>query len=144
MNDLNSMGVTALVGALLASGASASVSGTPKIGGVYPLRSGIYVAKGTSCGEPANAAIRQYDGRGISDPHSRACRVRIIARHGSSFVVDQSCIATGVGPAQRSSQRQTLTIQDALTFSVKVAQQTTVYRYCPIYQLPADLRTSLR
>lgn len=69
--------IIAPIAALLAAGAAfASVDTSPKPDGVYRLKPGIYVAKGESCRSPANAVIRQYDGRGISGAHSRACRRR--------------------------------------------------------------------
>ena len=81
--------------------ASASADTSPKPGGVYRLKPGIYVAKGSSCGAPANAAIRRYDGRGISDAHSRACRATILSRKGGRFTVSQSCVDAGAGFSKR-------------------------------------------
>lgn len=116
---------------LLATGAAfPSVDPSPKPVGVYRLKPGIYVPKGESCRDPANAVIRQYDGRGISGAHSSACRVKILSRRGNRYVVDQSCIDAGVGPAPRSTERQTITIRGPAT----------TYSYCPIDQLPAGLR----
>lgn len=133
------------IAALLATGtALASVDASPKPGGVYRLKPGIYVAQGESCRSPANAVIRQYDGRGISGAHSRACRATILSRRGNRFVVDQSCIDAGAGPAPRSTERQTVTIRDALTFTQATRGPGTTYRYCPIDQLPAGLRSAVR
>lgn len=132
--------VSVALAATAGTAALASVDTSPKPGGVYRLKPGIYVARGSSCAAPANAAIRRYDGRGISDAHSRACRARILSRKGSSFTVSQSCIDAGTGPAPRVTERQTVTVQDALTFTVKTRGPGTTYSYCPIYQLPADLR----
>jgi hypothetical protein len=123
-----------------AGAASSSVDRSPKPGGVYRLKPGVYVAKGSNCGNPANAALRTYDGKGLSDAHSRACRVRILSRRGNAFVVDQSCIGAGAGPAPRYTQRQTVTVQDALDFTLRTKGPATSYRYCPAFQLPADLR----
>jgi hypothetical protein len=127
-----------------ASVAFASVDPSPRPGGVYRLKPGIYVAKGESCRSPANAVIRQYDGRGISGAHSRACRVKVVSRRGNRFVVDQSCIDAGAGPAPRSTERQTVTIRDALTFTQATRGPATTYGYCPIDQLPAGLRSAVR
>ncbi len=132
------------IAVLLAAGtAFASVDTSPKPGGVYRLKPGIYVAKGESCRSPANAVIRQYDGRGISGAHSRACRAKILSRRGNRFVVDQSCIDAGAGPAPRSIERQTVTVRDALTFTQATRGPDTTYRYCPIDQLPAGLRSAV-
>ncbi len=137
--------ILAPVAALLAAGAAfASVDTSPKRGGVYRLKPGIYVAQGETCRSPANAVIRQYDGRGISGAHSRACRVKVLSRRGSRFVVDQSCIDAGAGPAPRSTERQTVTVRDALTFTQATHGAATTYRYCPIDRLPAGLRSAVQ
>jgi hypothetical protein len=129
------MAVAVAVGTLTA-GASASVDRSQPPGGVYRLKPGIYVAKGTACGDAPNAAIRKYDGVGISDAHTHACRAKILSRRGSSYVVNQSCVDAGVGTAPRVVERQTVDIRDALTFSVATKGPKTTYRYCPIYMLP--------
>lgn len=131
---------TLALAAMAGTAAVASVDTSPKPGGVYRLKPGIYVAKGSRCASPANAAIRRYDGRGISGAHSRACRATVLSRKGGSFTVSQSCIDAGAGPAPRVTERQIVTVQDALTFTQKTRGPGTTYSYCPIYQLPADLR----
>lgn len=136
--------MTAIAVIATAGAASASVDRSPKPGGVYRLKPGIYVAKGSSCGNPANAALRTYDGKGLSDAHSRACRVRVVSRRGNAFVVNQSCIGAGAGPAPRYTQRQIVTVQNALEFTLRTKGPATSYRYCPVYQLPAGLRGSAR
>lgn len=123
-----------------AAPAVASVDRSPKPGGVYRLKPGIYVQNGVACETAPNAAIRQYDGRGISDPHSHACRARVLARKGDRYSVSQSCIDAGAGPAPRVSERQTVTVRDALTFTIQTRGPGTTYRYCPTYMLPAGLR----
>jgi hypothetical protein len=130
--------------ALLATAtiAAASVDTSPKPGGVYRLKPGTYVQKDVDCGAAPNAAIRRYDGRGISGAHSRACRARVLSRRGNRFEVRQSCI--GAGPAPRSSERQTVTISDALTFTLKTRGSGTTYRYCLAYMLPAGMRGAAR
>lgn len=50
--------------------AVASVDRSSKPGGIYRLKPGIYVQKGVGCGTAPNAAVRSYDGRGISDAHT--------------------------------------------------------------------------
>ncbi len=144
----DSMKHAAIIGpiaVLFATGtAVASVDTSPKPGGVYRLKPGIYVAKGESCRSPANAVIRHYDGRGISGAHSRACRVTIRSHRGNRFVVDQSCIDAGSGPAPRSTERQTVTVRDSLTFTQATGGTGTTYRYCPIDHLPAGLRSAVR
>jgi len=124
--------------------AVASVDRSPKPGGVYRLKPGIYVQKGVACESAPNAAIRQYDGRGISDAHTRACRARVLAHRGSRYTVSQSCIDAGAGPAPRVSERQTVTTADALTFTISTRGAGTTYRYCPAYMLPAGIRSSAK
>jgi hypothetical protein len=127
-----------------ATSAVANVDPLPKPGGVYRLKPGIYVRKDTGCGSAPNAAIRQYDGRGISTPHTRACRAHILSRRGARYEVSQSCIAAGAGPAPRFIERQTVSIRDALTFSIRTRGPAVAYRYCPAYMLPAGVRATAR
>src|SRR3546814_12597669 len=67
----------ALVALAVGMPASASVDSSPKPGGVYRLKPGLYVQKDVACAHAPNAAIRRYDGRAISDAHSRGCRAQI-------------------------------------------------------------------
>lgn len=127
-----------------ATTATASVDTSPKPGGVYRLKPGIYVQKGVACETAPNAAIRQYDGRGISTAHTRACRARVLSRRGNRLEVSQSCIGAGAGPAPRFTERQTVSIADALTFTLKTRGNGTTYRYCPAYMLPVGLRGTAR
>ena len=131
-----------MLAAISTAGASADTS--PKPGGVYPLKPGIYVAEGSECGAPANAAIRQYDGKGISTAHTRACKATVKKRKSNSFTVDQSCIDAGAGPAPRRVQRQQVTVSDALTFKQAIDKDATTYHYCAPYLLPADLQKAAR
>lgn len=132
--------LAALVACTAAAAASASVDTSPRPGGVYRLKPGIYVQKGVDCGSPPNAAIRQYDGRGIATAHTRACRARILSRRGSTYQVSQSCVDAGAGPAPRVVERQVIEVSDALTFTMGTGRRRDSYRYCPSYMLPADLR----
>jgi hypothetical protein len=123
----------------IAASALASVDTSRKPVGVYRLKPGIYVQKGVSCGSAPNAAIREYDGKGISTAHTRACRARILSRRGAQFTVSQSCIGAGAGPAARFEERQQVSISDALTFTLRTRGAGTTYRYCPAYMLPAGI-----
>lgn len=123
----------------LTGAAVASVDTAPKPGGVYRMKPGIYVQQGVACQTAPNAAILQYDGRGLSDPHSRACRARILSRHGNRYDVRQSCIDAGAGPAPRVTERQTVTVSDALAFTLRKHGRDTDYRYCPISMRPAGI-----
>lgn len=131
------LGLGSLVVALPAM---ASVDRSPKPGGVYLLKPGIFVQQGVECSSAPNAAIRQYDGRGIGTAHTRACRARVLSRKGNRYTVSQSCIDAGAGPAPRTTERQTVTVADALTFTVQTRGPGTTYRYCPSNMLPADMR----
>ena len=136
--SLSLAGVMALGG--LATWASASVDPSPKPGGIYRLKPGIYVQRDVACESAPNAAVRQYDGFGISDARTHACRARILSHRGSRYVVEQSCIDAGAGAAPRVKERQTVMIADALTFTVRTTGQGTTYRYCPAYMFPPGLR----
>lgn len=132
--------VLTAAGVVIATSAVASVDRSAPPGGVYRLKPGFYVAKDTACGNAPNAAIRRYDGVGISDAHTRACRAKVVSRRGGTLVVEQSCVNAGAGPAPRVAERQTVLVRDALTFSLGSAERQTTYRYCPIYMLPKGVR----
>jgi hypothetical protein len=129
-----------LLAAALAAPAWASVDTSPKPGGVYKLKPGIFVAKDVDCGSPPNVALRQYDGKGISTAHTRACKASVRSKRGRTYTVDQSCIDAGSGPAPRFVQRQQVMVQDALTFTQIIGGDRTTYRYCAPYQLPKGLQ----
>ena len=136
--------LTVIAGVAAATAAAASVDTSPKPGGVYRLKPGIYVRKDVACKTAPNAAVRYYDGRGISSAHTRACRARILSRKGDRYQVSQSCIDAGSGPAPRFTERQTINVPDALTFTLKTRGPASTYRYCPAYMLPAGLRAAAR
>jgi hypothetical protein len=119
--------------------ASASVDSSPKPGGVYRLKPGTYIAASASCKAPSNAAIREYDGRGIATSDNHACKVRVLTRKGSRYTVDQFCIDTGARPGRRRTERQHVLVGDALTFTQTISGRSVRYRYCPVYQLPPGL-----
>jgi len=126
----------------------ASVDTSPKPGGVYKLKPGIFVDKDSPCESAANASIRQYDGKGISTAHTHACKATVRSRKqgrsATTFTVDQSCVDAGAGKAPRFVERQQVIVDDALTFTQIVGKSRTTYRYCPVYQLPKDLRKAAR
>lgn len=136
--------IATIVALAAAASAQASVDTTPKPGGVYKLKPGIFVEQHTDCGSPPNAAIRQYDGKGISTAHTRACKATVRSRRGKTYTVDQRCIDAGAGPAPRFTERQQVVVQDALTFTQIIKGERTTYRYCPVYQLPKDLQKAGR
>ena len=110
------------------------------LGGVLPLKHGIFVAADVSCGDPPNAAIRRYDGQGLSGAHTRACRAKVLSKRGSTYEVDQSCIDAGAGPAPRSSERQTITIADNLDFTLTREAGSQRFKYCAPALLPPGIR----
>lgn len=126
-----------------ASSAWASVDTSPKPGGVYRLKPGIYVARDIGCDAPPNAAIRLYDGKGIGTAHTSACKAKVRKRRGTTYTVDQSCIDAGSGPGPRFVQRHQVVVRDALTFTQVIGKGRTTYRYCPVSALPPGLRNVL-
>jgi len=103
--------------------AQASVDTSPKPGGVYRLKPGIYVAHDTA--------------------HTSACKATVRKRRGNSYTADQSCIDAGSGPGPRFVQRQQVVVRDALTFTQVIGKSRTTYRYCPVSELPPGLRNVL-
>jgi hypothetical protein len=108
--------------------------------GVLPLQRGVYVLQNSGCTAPSNAAVRFYDGRGISGSATHACRMLIGSRRGDSYVVEQSCIDTPTGDGPRTSEPQTITVHDALTFTMETTDESSRFRYCPTGELPGYLR----
>jgi hypothetical protein len=105
-----------------------------------PLTPGVYVDEAQTCADPAFAGLRTFDGRGIGSAHTRACRATIASKSGSAYVIDNSCLDAGSGPADRSSERLNVTIHDRSHFSVRTAAGAGRYRLCPVAELPAALR----
>ncbi|WP_263263299.1 hypothetical protein [Pseudomonas sp. RIT-PI-S] len=132
--------VTAVACTLAAAHATASVDLSPKPGGVFLLKPGVFVTTGQTCEDPANAGIRWYDGKGIHGTATHACIATIVAKKGKRFTVDQSCVDTPAGEGPQRVERQTITIEDALTFVIGRGAKATRYRYCPTYELPAGLK----
>src|SRR3546814_2357749 len=89
----------ALVALAVGMPASASVDSSPKPGGVYRLKPGLYVQKDVACAHAPNAALRRYDGRAISDAHSRGCRARVLHRNGDHNTVTQPSFHARAGAA---------------------------------------------
>lgn len=104
-----------------------------------PLRRGVYVAIGTGCASPPNAAIQIFDGSGISGATTRACHNRIISRDRDSYVTDQSCENTYDG--SRTTERQQLRIPDDRHFTDIGEGGSVTYAMCPRGTAPAELET---
>ncbi len=131
---------TASVQAQGASERDVLIAPTRDLGGALPLKHGIFVSADISCSDPPNAALRRYDGEGLSGAHTHACRIRVLAKHGSSYDVEQSCIDAGQGPGPRSSEKATIDIQDNLTFTLRRSGAVEAFRYCSASMLPPALR----
>jgi len=110
------------------------------LGGALPLKHGIFVAADISCGDPPNASLRRYDGEGLSGAHTHACRIKVLAKRGSSYDFEQSCIDAGQGPGPRSIEKATIDIQDNLTFTLRRGGAGEAFRYCSASMLPPALR----
>lgn len=92
-----------------------------------PLPRGVYVLAGSACEDPANAAIRVFDGRGISGSATRDCCIRPIRIEGVRHAIEQSCVNTYDG--SRSTERQWVEPRgDA--FILTTQRGTATYRLC--------------
>jgi len=110
------------------------------LGGALPLKHGIFVSADIPCGDPPNAALRRYDGEGLSGAHTHACQIKVIGQRGKSYDIEQSCIDAGQGPGPRSTETATVDIQDNLTFTLKRGGAGETFRYCAASELPEALR----
>ncbi|KJV32520.1 hypothetical protein VI08_12355 [Luteibacter yeojuensis] len=134
-----------LFAGLLATASAAATSSAPKPTGVYHLIPGIYVAKGTDCASPPNAAIKQYDGKGISTAHTRECVATVASQKaagkGATYEVSQTCVDAGAGPGKPYTEKQTVDVKGPGRFAI-TSQDPTVYHYCPVARLPPELRSA--
>lgn len=128
-----------VAGLALGTAAWASVDTSPTPGGPFRLKPGTYVASGLPCEAPPNGAIRWYDGKAILPLHGLACKTSIRARYGKRYTVDQRCLDTRSEPGRQRTQRQSIRVRDALSFTQTIGNESVAYRYCPVYQLPAGL-----
>lgn len=120
--------------------ASAELDTTPGPGGVFHLKPGVYVSKGQPCSDPANAAIRIYNGKGIRGSATHGCVAKIVKKVGNRYTVDESCIATPTGAGKKTTERQIVTVSNAIEFAIDKRGDVTTFHYCPVYQLPDSLR----
>lgn len=126
------------------TGAWASVDTSSKPGGVFRLKPGIYVPKEVDCGSARLAGARRYDGQGIGRVNGDVCRARVLSRRRDRYEVSQSCVQAGRDQVSRVAERQTVTVIDALTFTLRTRGGGATYRYCPASMLPANLRGEAR
>ena len=132
------------LGLSLASNVFASVDNSPKPGGVYKLKQGIYVGGSENCEAPSNKELRKYTGSGLDSIHSRACKVVVIARKANRYNIEQRCTES-VGQSRRQGvERQVVIVRDALTFSQTLNGVSTTYNYCAPYQLPNSAKTAFQ
>jgi hypothetical protein len=120
--------------------ANAEVDTSPGPGGVFRLKPGVYVSKGQPCSDPANAAIRVYDGKGIRGSATHSCVAKLVKKMGDRYTVDESCIDAPTGAGKRTTERQILAVNNAIEFAIDKRGSVTTYRYCPVYQLPNSLK----
>lgn len=117
---------------------TAAGAADPNGTGVLPLQRGVYVRSGTGCGSPPNAAIRIYNGAGISGSSTRDCRATISSLDGNRYEVDQSCENTYDGT--RTSGLQSITVADDRHFVVDEAP----FVRCADGTAPAELEALSR
>jgi zona occludens toxin (predicted ATPase) len=93
-----------------------------------PLKVGRYVIKDTPCKDAANAAIRMFDGKGLSGSATKDCKANIARREGTRYTVDQSCVDTYNG--KRASEAQVIVVDSPEAFTLVVGGKSTAYQYC--------------
>lgn len=99
-----------------------------------PLTPGVYVLEGTSCQNPANAAWRIWDGKGLSGSSTKACRATIVSQNGATYTLRNSCQNTYDG--SRSDETLGMTVIDQVHYTVKGRS----FESCSMAQVPASLR----
>lgn len=102
-----------------------------------PLTPGVYVAEGTSCENPANAAWRVWDGKGLSGSSTRACRAEVLSHSGDTYRLRNSCENTYDG--SRTDETLAITVTDQVHFTT----EGVAFASCSTAQVPAALRRRL-
>ena len=102
--------------------------------GPLGLRRGVYVLEGSGCEQPANAAVRIWNGKGLSGSATRDCRTSVTSRARMRFRVSNSCVNTYDG--SRTAEAQTVTVPDSDSFR----QNGQTFRRCPSSEVPKALR----
>ncbi|SET64428.1 hypothetical protein SAMN03159512_02975 [Pseudomonas sp. NFR09] len=113
--------------------------------GVYEsLNRGIYVISGTDCGNPPNADIKEYNGKGISTAHTSKCVAKVISKsksaRGTVFEISQTCNDSGDGSGTTFTEKDKILVKDPNHF--QYVSDNTIYTYCPKNKLPKDLQTN--
>ena len=81
-----------------------------------PLRRGVYVVEGVPCGSAPNAAVRVWNGTGLSGSATRFCRPTVLERTGDRYTVENSCENTYDG--SRTAERQVIAVPDPHGFTL--------------------------
>lgn len=105
-----------------------------------PLKRGIYVDASQTCQDPANAGIRQYDGKGLSTAHTHGCVLQVQGKKGTTYTVAQRCIDAGAGPAPFVNERMEVTVVNAGKFVLKQRKTATAFNHCSPSELPPGLK----
>ncbi len=103
-----------------------------------PLTPGVYVLEGADCRNPANAAFRVWNGRGLSGSATKDCRATVLSRAGERYTLRNSCVNTYDG--SRTPETITLRVPDQVHFAVGDNR----FRSCSMAQVPASLRELVR
>lgn len=105
-----------------------------------PLKHGIYVDASQTCQDPANAGIKQYDGKGLSTAHTHGCVLQVQGKKGTTYTVAQRCIDAGAGPAPFVNERMDVTVVNPGKFVFKQGKTATAFNHCSPSELPPGLK----
>jgi hypothetical protein len=100
------------------------------------LERGTYVQEGVPCKDAPFAAVKSWDGVGLSGPHSSRCTTRVLSHHGQQFSVSTACAAIGDGTPNPSGKNdiQTLSVTRLSNNRIVVSDGGSVpsatYRWC--------------
>ena len=106
--------------------------------GPVPLTPGVYVLEGTGCQNPANAAFRVWNGRGLSGSATKDCRATVLSRDGEIYTLRNSCVNTYDG--SRTPETLTIRVPDQVHFAVEGNR----FRSCAMAEVPDALRKLVR
>jgi hypothetical protein len=100
------------------------------------LERGTYVQEEVSCKDAPFAAVKSWDGVGLSGPHSSKCTTRVLRHHGQQFSVSTACAAIGDGTPNPSGKDdiQNLSVtrlsNNRIVVSDGESASSATYRWC--------------
>ncbi len=95
---------------------------------ILSLEPGFYVMSSAECENPANAFWRYWNGMGLSGSSTKSCGMKLLAREGTTFTVEQTC--TNTYDNSKSTTQFTLQVADVNHFSIIQGGKKQEFKFC--------------